>query len=164
MAPTLAGRKSAHVQMLFLDTDNFTSMQEEWLEDRLRAGAESEYAVVVGHHPVYSGGTHGNVMEGTPLHEMLTRHKVSAYICGHDHNLQELQRAGEPTRHFVTGAGSKLRSVRLVPNTTVWMKSTNGAQFCRVDEASMRCHFFDEDGMALRESPPILPRDAGART
>ena len=49
----------------------------------------AEYLIVAGHHPVLSAGIHGN----TPyliskLKPLLEENDVTAYLSGHDHNLQ----------------------------------------------------------------------------
>jgi len=71
---------------------------------------------VVAHHPVYSGGEHGD----TPyiiehILPLLQEYKVQAYINGHDHDLQHLQ-AGS-VNLFCCGAGSKVRPTTITPHT-----------------------------------------------
>ena len=49
----------------------------------------ADYLLVAGHHPVLSAGVHGS----TPylvskLKPMLEENDVTAYLSGHDHNLQ----------------------------------------------------------------------------
>ena len=50
------------------------------------------WKIVVGHHPMYSGGKRKN-SEDTLLFEkkfadLFDQYKVDAYICGHEHDLQ----------------------------------------------------------------------------
>jgi tartrate-resistant acid phosphatase type 5 len=82
--------------------------QVAWLEQQLRAST-APWKIVVGHHPVYSGGQHGD----TPyivehILPLLERYGVQAYFNGHDHDLQHLQ-AGK-INFFCTGGGSKPRA------------------------------------------------------
>lgn len=91
------------------NSDDFASQQPErprnlamartqlaWIKKQL-AAAKEDYVLVAGHYPVWSiaehGPTHCLVKQLLPL---LTTHKVTAYLCGHDHNLQVRElRVGE---------------------------------------------------------------------
>ncbi len=81
--------------------------QMEWFESAL-ADSTAPWKIVVGHHPIYSGGQHGDtpylVKHVLPL---LEKHGVQAYFNGHDHDLQHLQ-AGK-VNLFCTGGGSTPR-------------------------------------------------------
>jgi len=82
--------------------------QLSWLEDQLRK-SKADYLIVTGHYPVFSISSHG------PTHCLLHRllpllHKynVSAYFCGHDHNLQHLEYTvnDATVEYFVSGAAN----------------------------------------------------------
>jgi len=49
----------------------------------------AKYLLVGGHYPMYSAGLHGptNCLIDR-LYPKLTQHNVTAYLAGHDHNLQ----------------------------------------------------------------------------
>jgi diadenosine tetraphosphatase ApaH/serine/threonine PP2A family protein phosphatase len=80
--------------------------QLQWLAAELAKPRVAPWLFVLGHHPVYSDGHHGDseplVDEFDPL---LRRHKVDLYLCGHDHDLQHLEFKGHPTSFVVSGAG-----------------------------------------------------------
>ncbi|XP_063305595.1 tartrate-resistant acid phosphatase type 5 [Pelobates fuscus] len=65
--------------------------QLQWLEEKLR-GSKEQYLLVAGHYPVWSvaehGPTHCLIKHVEPLFK---KYNVTAYLCGHDHNLQYLQ-------------------------------------------------------------------------
>ena len=68
--------------------------QLAWLKEALsKSGAQ--WKIVVGHHPIYSGGSHGDRPEliKTVL-PLLHQYGVHVYIAGHDHDLQHLQSEG----------------------------------------------------------------------
>ena len=87
-----------------------TGPQLKWLDAAL-AKSTAEWKVVVGHHPIYSGGQYGQP-GGSPelvsrIDPILQRHRVPLYLCGHDHDLQHIARGA--THYVCTGAGSRTR-------------------------------------------------------
>jgi acid phosphatase len=88
----------------------------KWLDAEL-ANSKAPWKLVFGHHPVYSGGVHGDTRElVADLGPMLRKHGVQAYICGHDHDLQHIDREG--VTYIATGAGATTRTVKSVAGTT----------------------------------------------
>lgn len=79
--------------------------QLEWLKAEL-AKPRAPFTLVMGHHPLYSNGDHGDtkvlIEQWEPLFQ---EHKVHAYICGHDHDLQHLEMEGRFTSHILSGGG-----------------------------------------------------------
>lgn len=86
-------------------TADETKEQMAWLKAEL-AKPRAPFTMVVAHHPVYSNGDHGDtkalVAEWEPL---LQEHKIHAYLCGHDHDLQHLEVEGKFTSHILSGGG-----------------------------------------------------------
>jgi acid phosphatase len=85
--------------------------QLAWLDAAL-AKSQADWKLVIGHHPVYSGGDGHGGQGGMPdlqakLDPILQRHRVPFYLNGHDHDLQHVQRGA--THYVCTGAGSKMR-------------------------------------------------------
>lgn len=120
--------------------------QLAWLDAQL-AQSQATWKVVVGHHPIRSGGRHG----GSPalaqqLEPLLEKHGVQVYICGHDHALQHV-RVGE-THHVCTGAGSSAGQVTPVPGT-LFAASKPGFAVFTLEEGAMRLAFRGADGAAL---------------
>ena len=80
-------------------------------ENKLKAANSSgvPYIIVGGHFPVYSVAEHGStqclVQNVMPL---LHKYKVSAYLSGHDHNLQHISytNLGSTVEYIVTGANA----------------------------------------------------------
>lgn len=80
--------------------------QLQWFEQQLQRPRTAPFLVVMGHHPVYSNGPHGDhpvlVRDWDPL---FLKYKVDLYMAGHDHDLQILQFENHPTTHFLSGGG-----------------------------------------------------------
>jgi len=91
---------------------NFTLTPEEqaeqlkWLELELEKQLTTPFLIVMGHHPIFSNGMHGDtpvlVRDWEPL---LRKHKVHLYLAGHDHDMQHLEFAGHPTSFVLSGGG-----------------------------------------------------------
>ncbi|XP_077981556.1 tartrate-resistant acid phosphatase type 5-like [Glandiceps talaboti] len=79
--------------------------QLQWIEATLKASTD-DYIIVGGHYPVWSIAEHGpNNLLVTQLKPLLEKYDVTAYLCGHDHNLQHLKENSSSVDYFVIGAG-----------------------------------------------------------
>jgi tartrate-resistant acid phosphatase type 5 len=90
----------------FTLTDVQRAEQLTWLEAELNKPLNTPFLAVMGHHPVYSNGPHGDhktlIRDWDPL---LRKHNVHLYLGGHDHDLQHLEFTGHPTSFFLSGGG-----------------------------------------------------------
>ncbi len=113
------------VQFFVLDTtpidegDHSTRAQVNWFRHKLSTSS-ADYKIVIGHHPLYTGGEHGRSRRNFNQFAKLFDGNIDLYVSGHDHDLQ-LHDTGRGWLHLVSGAGSKLRSVS-------WVKTTEFAQ------------------------------------
>jgi tartrate-resistant acid phosphatase type 5 len=132
--------------------------QLEWLEREL-SSSRAEWKIVVGHHPVYSGGRHG----GEPalvrqLEPLLEKYGVQVYFNGHDHDLEHRIAGG--THYLTSGAGAMTRPA----------KTSAGAQFfadrpgfmtARLQPTAMEIEFLDLNGATLYRAQ--VERDTTSR-
>jgi hypothetical protein len=93
--------------------------QVEWLKTQL-AGPRGPFTVAVGHHPLYSNGSHGDTKSLVKAWGGIFQEQgVHMYLCGHDHDLQHLELAGLKTSCGVSGGGGarvrELKSYRKTP-------------------------------------------------
>jgi acid phosphatase len=119
-APMLEGYRNRKEDTLFRQNIRAQDVaaQLRWLESSLSA-SKASWKIVFGHHPVHSGGVHGDTRELiADVKPILRRYGVQAYVCGHDHDLQHIDRDG--VTYIATGAGATTRKV----------VATNGTQFC----------------------------------
>ncbi len=77
-----------------------------WLKAELEKPRNTPFLVVMGHHPIFSNGPHGDhkvlIRDWEPL---LREHKVHMYLAGHDHDMQHLEFEGHPTSFVLSGGG-----------------------------------------------------------
>lgn len=105
------------------------------------------FTIVMAHHPLYSNGDHGDtdglVEQWGPL---LEEHKVHAYLCGHDHDLQHLELEGLHTSFVLSGGGGaktrKLESDRKMP----YGKDIYGFTHLRIGREELVFTHLDADG------------------
>ncbi len=122
-------------------------LQLQWLEKSL-AASQAQWKFVIGHHPIYSSGlTHGNQEDMIKLIlPILQKHKVQAYFCGHDHDLEHLK-VGD-LNLFVSGAGSEYRAVK-TPSQTPFSRACSGFAMASVQSKQMQIRMIDNLGKLL---------------
>lgn len=118
--------------------------QLQWLESELKK-SRATWKVVFAHHPLYSGGRHGNNAEMIQqLEPLLRRYGVDLYLAGHDHDQQMLKPKG-PVHFVVSGAGAKRRDVRWTENT-LYAATNYGFTRFRVSPQEMVIFFYNAEG------------------
>jgi tartrate-resistant acid phosphatase type 5 len=80
--------------------------QLAWLTAELKRPRTTPYTVVMGHHPVYSNGKHGdNAILIRDFDPLFREHGVHLYLAGHDHDMQHLEFEHHPTSFVLSGGG-----------------------------------------------------------
>lgn len=134
--------------------------QLAWFENAL-AASTARWKIVIGHHPIYSGGKHGDtpdlVKKVLPL---LHKYQVPIYFNGHDHDLQHLM-TGD-INLVCTGAGSKVRDTVDTANTK-FAKAIPGFVAVSLQPDKMDLHMIDNSGTMLYATTvlPNAPKTAG---
>jgi 3',5'-cyclic AMP phosphodiesterase CpdA len=127
-----------------------TAKQLAWLRDVLNTSSD-RWKIVIGHHPVYSVGSHGNTFE------LIQRFKpvflqtgTDFYICGHDHNLQYILIPNDPVKYLVSGGGGYSSTYGVYPNrNTVFAKSSPGFLIVTLYEDAANFYFYNHLGGLL---------------
>ncbi|OCT56766.1 acid phosphatase 5, tartrate resistant L homeolog isoform X1 [Xenopus laevis] len=86
--------------------------QLEWLSEKLQS-SKDDYLLVAGHYPVWSVAEHGptHCLLHT-LEPLLKKYGVTAYLCGHEHNMQYLQ-DDQGIGYLLSGAGNFMENSRI---------------------------------------------------
>ena len=121
--------------------------QLHWLDQELRQSV-ARWKLVIGHHTLRSGGSkHGETAEVVQLVEpILLKHRVTAYINGHDHDLQHIHR--KRLNCIVSGAGSEVRPVNAVSGT-LFCAAQSGFAAMTCSPESLELEFLDFAGAKL---------------
>jgi tartrate-resistant acid phosphatase type 5 len=96
-----------NIQFFMLDTEGWDDEQAEWLEEELE-GSRATWKIAVGHHPIYSYGEHGHTVVLQKKLLPIIKEKVDYYLCGHDHDMQYIEKKG--LAFVVSGAAAKTRT------------------------------------------------------
>ncbi|CAN9509856.1 unnamed protein product [Ophioblennius macclurei] len=137
--------------------------QLAWLQERL-ARSTADFLLVAGHYPVWSVSEHGPTeCLLQRLRPLLNKYKATAYLCGHDHNLQYIEESG--VGYVVSGAGNFLdpdvRHWKHVPDGAVKFftgqaSTLGGFVHAEVTKDQMVMTFIQAKGTSLYRA--VLPR------
>jgi acid phosphatase len=160
--------REATIDIFVLDTNillegsTAADQQLQWLRDRLSL-SDADYKIVVGHHPVLTGGQHEVVQ---PIDRVLPlvfeEFSIDLYLSGHDHDLQLLQsEAG--WLQVVSGAGSKLRSTSWIKET-IFAEATPGFCWLLINETGLSLSFYDSNERLFTHTVPKPIRKQAAES
>jgi tartrate-resistant acid phosphatase type 5 len=122
-----------------------TAAQLNWLVKTL-SSSNDKWKIVIGHHPIYSAGSHGKTFTMLNLFKpAFLKNKVDFYISGHDHSLQYLKIRNQPLRYLVSGGGSSNTSV-YKRSFNVFAKSTTGFIVMTLYATKANFYFIDQNG------------------
>lgn len=163
-----AGSEDTQILFVFIDTtplikgyykgeghrvhDQDSTAQKKWLEATLRdAPATVKWKFVVGHHPMYTGGSrtenHDTRSIRQSLQPLFEKYKVDAYLTGHEHSLQHMV-APDNVHHFISGAASEITPARMLP-ISKFAKSQYGFMLFSVYPKNARVQVIDYEGNLL---------------
>jgi len=123
--------------------------QQTWLEAEL-ANPRAKFTIAVGHHPLYSNGSHGDTKSLISAWDgLFNKHGVHLYLCGHDHDLQHLEIEGRKTSFVVSGGGGarvrELKSDRKTP----YGKNVYGFSHLQIGRERLILRHIDANGMQV---------------
>ena len=122
--------------------------QLSWINAILRDNS-SQWKIVVGHHPVYSAGNHGDTVSlQSEFLDNLENNGVDLYFSGHDHDLQFLKNPSKRTNFFISGASSKVREMKSNPYS-IFAKAEAGFIVVTLKERDALVQFIDKDAKEI---------------
>ena len=136
--------ETSHISPAFDGDDDDDQIQ--WLDQEL-AASQARWKIVIGHHPVYSGGNHGSTpgLKRAVL-PLLEQHRAHAYLQGHDHCLQHVTVNG--IHYLTSGAGAEAKPVAPIDGTRFAANSL-GFLTAKISRNSVDIRFVNEQGHAL---------------
>lgn len=130
--------------------------QIAWLAAGL-AASQAQWKFVIGHHPIYSGGEHGDTPELIrDVLPLLHDHGVQAYFNGHDHDLQHLT-VGR-INLFCAGAGSSVRPTKITKHTQ-FANSSPGFTAVSLGVDKMDVRMIDRQGTVLYKTSVAMAQE-----
>lgn len=130
--------------------------QIAWLRGAL-ARSRAPWKIVVGHHPIYSGGHGDSPVLIARVAPLLEAFGVQAYINGHDHDLQHIRRGA--VDYICAGAGSEAGRVKPIPGTRFCL-GRPGFAALRLTDDDLLLQFRDAAGRLIYSAD--LPRRRSA--
>lgn len=130
-----------------------SARQLDWLDQAL-AASTAAWKIVVGHHPIYSGGHGDSPRLVESLAPMFEAHRVRVYVNGHDHSLQHIRRGG--VDYICTGSGAEANDGLRAVEGTRYAASTPGFAVFQVAPSALAFEFRDQTGGAVYRSERSL--------
>lgn len=124
--------------------------QLAWLDSTLNV-AKEQWVVVIGHHPLYAQ-TDKPIEERTDLQktvgEVLRKHHVDMYVCGHIHNFQHIRMAGDNIDYLVNSSASLARPVKPIEGTQ-FSSSDEGFAVLSVNKKALTLSLINYEGKII---------------
>jgi len=125
--------------------DPSAAAQLRWLDETL-ASSRERWKIVLGHHPIRSYGHYGD--QSTLLKRVkpiLDKHRVQAYLCGHDHDVQIIRDPSDTFTCIVSGGGAGSRPTSKGPNS-LYAGTGGGFVMLTLSSASITVDAYDAKG------------------
>lgn len=140
--------QASDAEFFALDTNTLITgdkAQDEWFQKSF-ADSSATWKIVYGHHPIYSGGLHGDTDEliANLLPELCKSPGNTLYLAGHDHDRQVLKTScGVPL--VVSGAAAYSRPTKKTANT-VFSSADTGFAYLVVQPEKVTVCLVDTQG------------------
>ena len=120
----------------------------DWIGEKMKE-SEAPWKIVMGHHPVLSGGKYPRPkwLAALTLPRLLCQGHADFYFSAHDHNLQHLRgqvngEGCEVNQLVVGGGGGSLNNVESIPGKTLFAAKSHGYVFARLDSNSISVAYY----------------------
>ncbi len=128
-----------------------STVQKKWLAAVLSdADTNIKWKIVVGHHPMYTGGGRTENYDTKAirhsLEPVLKKYKVDAYIAGHEHSLQQI--IVDKIHHFISGSASEKTPAKQIKGS-LFAASEYGFMLFSVTSGKIQMQAIDFNGEIL---------------
>ena len=128
--------------------------QKLWLE-KVLSESTAKWKIVVGHHPVYSGGWRKDTEETKRLKGFLQpvfeKYRVDVYLCGHEHHMEYTKPPGK-THYVISGAASDATPTALHPEGGRFAAATQGFTTFSITPDKILLQFIDYNDKIINET------------
>lgn len=130
-----------------------TVAQKKWLIETLNTSDKSiKWKIVVGHHPLYSGGKRKDNPDTKGFEkkfaDLFDQYKVDAYLCGHEHDFQIIKPKGRYTTQFLSGSACEIRPTGNREGT-LFAASEPGFMTFSINEKKLQVQVVNEKGQLI---------------
>ena len=166
----IPGDTASKILLLFIDTNPLipeyysntdygpnvktadSTKQKKWITKELSTtNANIKWKIVVGHHPMYTGGGRTDGYDTKAIRRclkpMFDKYGVDVFLTGHEHSLQHLV-ADTKTQYFISGAASEKTPVHLIPESKM-AASEYGFMVFSVTKNSLTVNTIDYTGKII---------------
>ncbi len=129
--------------------------QIKWIESQL-TNSKAKWKIIVGHHPLYTGGWRKNSPNTQKLKNylepILDKYGVDVYLAGHEHHLEHTKPENHKTHHIISGAASEARPTAIHPNGGLFAAATQGFATFSFSNDQILIQFIEYTNTILHES------------
>jgi hypothetical protein len=127
--------------------------QIQWIEEQLSQPRTTKWTIACAHHPLFSNGAHGdNGVLQVQWGPIFKKYKLDFYLCGHDHDMQQLSVPNWSTTFVLAGGGGRKPTKMRRDIRGPFSKSMNGFSHLQLFEDRAIVHFVSgEDAKVVHE-------------
>jgi len=142
------------ILMLNSNKDSLSKEQWEsqlrWLKAELEKPRLGKWLIAAAHHPLFSNGGHGdNGVLQLAWGPLFKQYNVDFYICGHDHDIEHLERDGYQTSFLVVGGGGADKREMRFDQLGPFSQSTCGFAHLHLADSGATITYVGQDGSIL---------------